>query len=148
MTRDTSKASDEAQIRERIDTWAKALRAKNIDGVMSHYRPDILTFDLAPPLQHAGQVYRQGLVEWFATFKGPIGIEMRDLSITVGGDVAFTHSLNRISGARTSGEHTDVWVRSTVCFTKTTGKWMVAHEHVSVPFYMDGSERAAVDLKP
>jgi len=25
---------------------------------------------------------------------------------------------------------------------------MVAHEHVSVPFYMDGSNRAAVDLRP
>jgi len=24
----------------------------------------------------------------------------------------------------------------------------VTHEHVSVPFYMDGSYRAAVDLKP
>jgi len=24
----------------------------------------------------------------------------------------------------------------------------VTHEHVSVPFYMDGSCRAAVDLKP
>jgi hypothetical protein len=24
----------------------------------------------------------------------------------------------------------------------------VTHEHMSVPFYMDGSYRAAVDLKP
>jgi len=39
-------------------------------------------------------------------------------------------------------------VRATVCYRKTDGKWMVAHEHVSVPFCMDGSNRAAVDLKP
>jgi hypothetical protein len=25
---------------------------------------------------------------------------------------------------------------------------MVTHEHVSVPFYMDGTYRTAVDLKP
>jgi hypothetical protein len=25
---------------------------------------------------------------------------------------------------------------------------MVTHEHVSVPFYMDGSDKAALDLKP
>jgi len=148
MAHDTSKVSDEAQIRERIDTWAKALRAKDVDGVMSHYTPDILTFDLAPPLQHSGQAYRQGFEEWFRTFRGPIGIEIRDLDITVGGDVAFSHSLNRISGARTSGENTNVWVRATVCFRKTNGKWMATHEHVSVPFYMDGSVRAAVDLTP
>jgi ketosteroid isomerase-like protein len=148
MAFEASRVGDEAQVRERIESWAKALRAKDVDGVMSHYTPDILTFDLAPPLQHSGQAYRQGFEEWFRTFRGLIGIEIRDLSITVGDDVAFSHSLNRISGARTSGENTDVWVRATVCFTKTNGTWLAAHEHVSVPFYMDGSERAAVDLTP
>ena len=27
-------------------------------------------------------------------------------------------------------------------------RWMATHEHVSVPFYMEGSVKAAVDLKP
>jgi ketosteroid isomerase-like protein len=73
---------------------------------------------------------------------------MRDLSITAGDDVAFCRSLNRISGTRTDGEQTDVWGRATVCYRKIDGKWMVTHEHVSVPFYMDDSNKAAVDLKP
>ena len=101
-----------------------------------------------PPLLQTGDAVRRGWEEWFPTFRGPIGYEIRDLSITVGDDVAFSHSLNRISGTRTSGEDADVWVRPTVCYRKTDGKWMVAHEHVSVPFYMDGSNRAAVDLRP
>jgi len=143
-----SKATDEAQLRQVIDSWAKALRAKDIDGVMSAYAPDALTFDLAPPLQHRSDAFRRGLEEWFPTFQGPIGYEIRDLSITASDDVAFSHSLNRITGKRTSGEETDVWVRATVCYRKIDGKWKVAHEHVSVPFYMDGSVRAAVDLKP
>jgi ketosteroid isomerase-like protein len=139
---------DEAEIRECIQGWAKALRAKDVDGLMSHYTPDILAFDLAPPLQHAGAAYRKGFEEWFRSFRGPIGIEIRDLDITAGEDVAFSHSLNHISGARTSGEETDVWVRVTVCFRKVGGKWLASHEHVSVPFYMDGSDKAAVDLRP
>ena len=142
------KKRDEAEIRECIQGWAKALRAKDVDGLMSHYTPDILAFDLAPPLQHAGTAYRKGFEEWFRSFRGPIGIEIRDLDITAGEDVAFTHSLNHISGARTSGEETDVWVRVTVCFRKVGGKWLASHEHVSVPFYMDGSDKAAVDLRP
>jgi PhnB protein len=28
------------------------------------------------------------------------------------------------------------------------GAWKIVHEHSSTPFYMDGSYRAAVDLKP
>jgi ketosteroid isomerase-like protein len=62
--------------------------------------------------------------------------------------VGFSHSLNRIRGKRTNGEETDVWVRATVGYHKINGKWMISHEHLSVPFYMDGSVRAAVDLKP
>jgi ketosteroid isomerase-like protein len=131
----SSIASDEAQIRERIDQWAKAIRAKNVDGLMSHYAPDILLFDLTPPLQYRGaDVYRKSLEEWFSTFQGPVGYEIRDLSIMAGDDVAFCHSLNRIGGTRTNGEETDVWVRATAGFRKIDGKWKVTHEHVSVPF--------------
>jgi PhnB protein len=31
---------------------------------------------------------------------------------------------------------------------KKDGGWKAMHEHLSVPFYMDGSKKAAVDLKP
>jgi hypothetical protein len=35
MTTEKSKVTDEAQIRRLIDDWTKALRAKDIDGLMS-----------------------------------------------------------------------------------------------------------------
>ena len=149
MTTEDSKASNKAQIMETINNWVKAVRAKDVNAVMSHYAPDILLFDLAPPLSYRGaDAYWKNWKEWFASWQGPIGYEMRDLSITVGDDVAFSHSLNRISGTRTNGEKTDVWVRATACFRKSDGKWLITHEHVSVPFYMDGSDKAALDLKP
>jgi hypothetical protein len=28
------------------------------------------------------------------------------------------------------------------------GEWLIAHEHDSTPFYMDGSDKAALDLHP
>ena len=49
---------------------------------------------------------------------------------------------------RTDDEKTDVWVRATFCCRKIDGKWKIVHEHQSVPFYMDGSYRAALDLTP
>ena len=49
---------------------------------------------------------------------------------------------------RNSGQQTSVWVRTTMCFRKQGGEWIVVHEHVSVPFYMDGSYKAAIDLEP
>ena len=141
--------NDEAKIRERIDSWATALRAKDVDGLMAHYAPDAVTADLAPPLWNAGAgTLRKNFEEWLATWAA-IGIEIRDVHVTAGSDVAFARSSNRIYGTKLDGESSDVWVRATICFRKQDGgAWKVVHEHVSVPFYMDGSFRAAVDLKP
>ncbi len=144
----SSTATHEAQIRQRRESWTTALRAKDLDGLMSHYSRDILVFDLAPPLQYKGAVaYRKNWADWFPSFQGPVGYEIRDLTITTGGDVAFCRSLNRITGTRTSGENTDVWVRATVGFRKIGGKWMVTHEHFSVPINMENFE-GALNLKP
>jgi PhnB protein len=137
----------EAQIRALIDDWAKALRAKDVDGVLAHYAPDSVTFDLAPPLISTA-ADAKGLQAWFATWRGPLGYEIRDLTITAGDDAAFGHSLNRLSGTKTDGERADVWFRQTFGFRRLEGAWKIAHQHESVPFYMDGSYRAAVDLKP
>ncbi|HWC05095.1 MAG TPA: nuclear transport factor 2 family protein [Methylomirabilota bacterium] len=149
MTTQPVRIGDEARIRQLIEDWARALRAKDVNGIMAHYAPDILSFDLAPPLQYRGaQAYRTSLEEWFASFRGPVGYEIRDLSVTAGDDVAFSHSLNRISGARTDGEDTDVWVRATACFRRIGGEWTITHEHVSVPFEMEPPFRAALGLRP
>ena len=54
MTRNNSKTADEAQIRQLIDGWARAIRDKNVEAAVSHYARDILLYDLAPPLVHKG----------------------------------------------------------------------------------------------
>jgi ketosteroid isomerase-like protein len=47
----------------------------------------------------------------------------------------------------TNGRAVDMWVRSTVCFFKGEGGWVIEHEHTSVPFDAE-SGRASVDLQP
>ena len=74
---------EDAQIRARIDTLAQALRAKDIDALMAHYAPDVVTFDL-PPLQTQGaDAYRNNFEAWFASVQGPIDYEIHDLRITM-----------------------------------------------------------------
>jgi ketosteroid isomerase-like protein len=139
--------TDEDQIRKVIDDWAYALRNKDANAVLFHYAPSVIQFSLAPPLLSA-RSDAEDLTTWFATWQGPIGYEIHDLNITVGNDVAFSHSLNRMHGTKTDGEKADLWFRHTLGFRKISGEWKITHEHESVPFYMDGSFKAAVDLKP
>jgi ketosteroid isomerase-like protein len=150
MTTANTKANHEAQIRRLLDDWVSKLRSKDSNGFLSHYAADLVQFALAPPLKHAGAnaLNKKALDEWFSSFHGSIRYEIRDLSIAAGDSVAFCHSLNHLSGRKTAGEQVDMWLRVTVCFRRIEGKWMITHSHESVPFYMDGSYKAAVDLKP
>ena len=143
-----STATDEAQIRKLIDDVAAAVRAKDVNGVLSAYALDVLSFDVVDPLQYVGSAAaRKRAEEWFASFEGPIGYEIRDLSITAGDTVAFCHSLNGINATRTDGGTLDMWVRATVGFRKVDGTWKVTHLHSSVPFDVE-SGKASLDLKP
>ena len=148
MATQQSTASDEAQIRQLIEQWGQALHAKDLKTLMSYYAPDILTFDILPPLQYQGiNAYRKNFEAWFAAVQGPIEYETRDLRIVTSAEVAFCHSLNRVRSTRTTGEHTATWVRVTVGFRKIEGTWRITHEHVSVPCDMETSQ-ALLDLQP
>jgi ketosteroid isomerase-like protein len=144
----TQRAMDEADIRRRIDRGVEAIRAMDLEGVMSLYAPDIVSFDVEPPLRHVGAAAKRN--NWmgvFAAYQPPLGYEIHDLTLAVGADVAFAHSLNRIGGTLRNGRRSEHWVRWTACFQKIDGAWLIAHDHVSVPVDFAGG-RALLDLAP
>ncbi len=142
------KAIGEREIHTLMDDMANAIRAKDVDALMAHYAPDVLTFDLLPPLQYQGaDAIRKRVSQWFSSFQGPIGLEMRNLSVTAGDDVAFCSSLNGSTGANKDGAKVEMWWRATNGFRKIDGKWLVTHGHSSEPFDV-ASGKALVDLKP
>jgi PhnB protein len=140
----------EAEIRTVIEAQVQAIRDKNAKAVVSLYAPDSVIFDLAPPLRNpsSGPALEASLNAWFATWQGPIGYEARDFSITANEALAFCHGFVRIKGTKVDGERNDLWIRQTLCLKNVDGAWKIVHDHTSVPFYMDGSYKAAIDLKP
>ena len=142
------RATDEANIRQRINRWVEALRAMYREGVMSLYAPDIVSFDVVPPLRHVGvKAKEKNWAHLFVMYQHPLGYEIRDLTITVGDDVAFGHSFNRFSGTLENGGGFGPWVRYTVGFRKIDGNWFIAHDQVSLPVDF-GSGRALLNLEP
>jgi ketosteroid isomerase-like protein len=115
----TQRTIEEADIRRQMERWCAAIRAMALDGVTSTYARDIASFDVGPPLRHAGAEAKMdnwaGVV---AMFQPPLDYEIRDLTITVGDDVAFGHSLNRISSTSKDGKKKDIWVR----FRRASGR--------------------------
>ncbi|HEY3032106.1 MAG TPA: nuclear transport factor 2 family protein [Bradyrhizobium sp.] len=141
------KTTDEIQIRTLIDQRARALYQKDAQGALSCLTADFIAFSLAPPLISA-MTDAKAYEAWFATWRSPIGTEIRDLRVAVSGDLGVSHSLNLMTGTSADGHEVKLWYRQTLSFRKVDGVWKIAHEHNSVPFYMDGSFRAAIDLTP
>ncbi|MEQ0559112.1 nuclear transport factor 2 family protein [Amycolatopsis sp. NEAU-NG30] len=139
---------DEKQIRELMTARAKAMTERDAETLAGQYLPDAVAYTLAPPLVHHGED-AEVRKAWFAGFDGPIEYEIRDLEVTVGGDVAYSHCLTRLSTTpKGMPQKFELWFRSTTGFRRTGGEWRIAHVHDSTPFYMDGSMSAALDLKP
>jgi uncharacterized protein (TIGR02246 family) len=148
MSEREGQAADAAAIRASIECFVTAIRSKDVDGVMSIFAPDVISFDLSPPLQHGGgEIFKEHWRALFAAYGGGIDFEVRDLQVVVANNVAFTHSLNRTSGTLKSGQASERWLRWTACFQKRSSAWLIVHEHVSVPVDLK-SGRAAFELKP
>jgi uncharacterized protein (TIGR02246 family) len=148
MTTENSRADDEARIRELIEERVRTIRAKDVDALMSNHAPDVVMFDALDPLRYVGsEAVRERAGQRLSWYQGPVGYEVRDLSVTASDETAFCYYLYRVSGTMKNGSEVDMWVRSTLCFRKTDGAWVVAHEHTSVPFDAE-SGKASVALKP
>jgi uncharacterized protein (TIGR02246 family) len=139
---------NEAAIRELIDGFANALGAKDVDGCMSVFAPEIVSFDILPPLQAVGaDAFVKHWHEFFESYQGPLHVEFPDVSVSADDRVAFSYCLHRIVGTLKNGHKTDFWLRWTAGWRKTNGQWLIVHEQVSVPADL-ASGRALLDLKP
>ncbi|MFC0032098.1 YybH family protein [Micromonospora chaiyaphumensis] len=140
--------ADDTSIRQQIDGIVEGLRNKDLEALRRLYTTDVVSFDVEPPLQHVGIDAK--LKNWanvFAFFD-TVSYEVRDLTLTVGDDVAFGHAFGRLSGTLHDGTATNgMWVRATFCLQKIDGTWLIAHDQVSVPLDIR-TGKGVVDLRP
>ena len=145
-----SSPEDSSQIRKLLQSEARAIHDRDAVGAVAPYASDVVKFDLDPPLAHEAPdaLDPRWIEQWFQTWAGPIDVKLRDLVVEVAGPLAVCYGYIQIGGTKTDGNENSVWARRTVCLRRDGAAWRIFHEHVSVPFYMDGTERAATDLEP
>ena len=139
--------TDETAIRTLVEERIAAMDRGDAAAIIAQYLPGAVVFSLAPPLVQPSDGTRalESLQAWFAEKGGRVPSAVRDLAVTVGGDVAFTTALERMSDPAGSFE---LWFRTTLGLRRVDGRWLIAHEHTSTPFRMDGSGLASTDLQP
>ena len=142
----------ETDVHAVLNEFAAAHAAHDAEGLFALYTDDVVAYSLAPPLKQGpdtpyGTI--EGITSWFAGFDGPVKLSFRDPVVTQEGDLAFAHTIMNMEVTRAGQpEPISFWYRSTFGLRRIEGAWKIAHRHDSTPFYMDGSDRAALDLKP
>jgi ketosteroid isomerase-like protein len=134
------KTTDEAEIKALHQRYIAAFNKKDVATIMSCYLPGstLFVFDVTPPRQHVGwDDYKKDWEYLFAAFPGPLHNEISDLSITIGGQLAFSHHIESGYFTRRNGTKLPIAVRVTDAYRKVDGKWLIVQEHVSVPVDID-----------
>jgi ketosteroid isomerase-like protein len=141
-------ASTESEVRALFDRQFEAIRSSDIERLMSLYVPEVLYFDVVPPLRFDGAAaLRRRFSAWFDGFNGPPDVDIDDLRIVTSADLAVATWLSRVRGTLKNGRAVGSWVRVTSCCRRSNHDWLIVHEHVSWPVEaMSG--RAAMDLVP
>jgi len=138
----------EAAIRTIINARASAVHRSDVDAMMADVADDVVMFDVVDPLRRKGIASaRERAVAWVASYEGTIGWESRDVHVSVEGDVAFSYALSRVTGKLKTGTSIDMWFRTTLGFRRIGGRWLIVHDHGSVPFDPK-SGQPSLDLKP
>jgi uncharacterized protein (TIGR02246 family) len=129
-----SEHRDEDDVRQRVESWARAVRKKDLAGILRYHSPDVLMFDVPPPLHSGGiEAYERTWNVFFAWADDPVVFDVLDMSVTAGRDVAFVAAIVRCIGTDGGAQRAELKVRVTIGLRKVRGEWIVLHEHHSIP---------------
>ena len=127
-------SNDEAQIHALIERWAKAVREANWSAIRADHDPEILMFDVPPPLLSRGlDAYMATWETFWSWSEKPVTFEFHDVEVTCGQDVAFATAVGKCAGIDSNGNREALEFRLTLGLRKIDGAWRVMHEHHSLP---------------
>src|ERR1700704_3046876 len=76
---------EEIRIKTLLEAWADAVRRHDVPAILAHHEPDMVMFDLPPPLQCKGiKAYEQTWDLLFRYHKPGRGFDFRELAVTAG----------------------------------------------------------------
>jgi len=138
----------DAELRALVEERIVAVAAKDPGPLAARQHPDVITFNVLPPLcSRGGAAVEKATRSWFDAYASEIGYEVRDLHVTVDGDVGFCSFLYHVTGTLTTGDEVDMWVRATLGCRRIEGTWLIVHDHESVPFD-PATGQALIGLRP
>jgi ketosteroid isomerase-like protein len=125
---------EKTRIKDLLEAWADAVRRHDLPAILANHDPDMVMFDLPPPLQCKGlEAYKETWDLFFRYHKPGAAFDIEELAITAGQDVAFAVAIMRCNSSSNPADKDGFLFRLTVGLRKVEGHWRIAHEHHSEP---------------
>jgi ketosteroid isomerase-like protein len=119
------------EIRTMLEAWSAAVLRHDLPAILALHAPEIVMFDLPPPLQVKGlECYKQTWDLFFQYHKVSQAFDFEELTIVAADDVGFAFGIMRCGAGR---EPAGFPFRVTIGLRKIKGAWCVVHEHHSLP---------------
>jgi uncharacterized protein (TIGR02246 family) len=120
-----------------LDTYAAAVRAKDVDALMELYADDVRTFDLWQVWTYDGKDSLRGMVtEWFGSLGDDevVAVRFDEVRAQNGSDVAAVSAFTTYANVADGTEQRSMNNRLTwILRREPDGAWTIAHEHTSAP---------------
>ena len=128
-------SDDQRQIRDTVERWVEAIRARDLDGVLAAHTDDLVMFDVPPPYDgiRGMDAYRDSWPPFFDFLVGGAQFELVELDVVAGETAGFAYALLRCGRPEDFEAEPDVRLRITMGLRKVDGRWLIAHEHHSFP---------------
>ena len=136
---------DPQEITELIRAWVSAVRAGELEGVLSAHAEDIVMFDVPPPDNGVRGIdaYRETWPPFFGWLRSGASFDIVELDVTAGDDVAYAWALLRCGTEDEFRKDPDNRLRLTIGLRRDGGRWVVSHEHHSFRTRASEGDRVA-----
>ena len=128
---------------EMLDSYAAAVRAKDVDAFVGLYADDVRNFDLWSEWSYDGKEALRGMVaEWFGSLDDDevVAVSFDEVRSQSGDDVVAVSAFTTFAAVSPDGEELrSMNNRLTWVLRKDAdGAWKIAHEHTSAPAGEEG----------
>jgi ketosteroid isomerase-like protein len=108
--------------------------ATTVDEVFSHFDPNVVVFDPFSGETHGIPAIQRAWHEQLDSFTN-FKADILRITVEVEGDMAFAYSVQHFTAKSkvASKPSLDYVLRQTDCYHKVNGKWLIAHQHLSLP---------------
>jgi uncharacterized protein (TIGR02246 family) len=133
---------DEAGVREVFEEWEAGTAAKDLDGLMAPIAEDVVSYEQVEPLRYVGRDAVREVCASGLGVPGKVTLGFPEQTVLVKDDLAVVWGLDHVQV-----DSSDSWSRGTRVFRRRDGRWVLVHQHLSVPYDPETGE-AKADLHP